>query len=154
MRCEAVSRMWKSRNGLKHKKLNIRACYWGALSHGGVRRGGRQRSLGSSSEQGTSTLTPTPHQQPSAFVDVWDHAASARDAASVSRAHTQEYVSVKPDDHTVSACVSNYLPGVMIPVGFNTASSSKEHRKPNLAGYEVHEHIGGTFGDVYRAEWT
>ena len=43
----------------------------------------------------------------------------------------------------------------MLPVGLNKASSSKEHKKPKLAGYEVHEHIGGgTFGDVYRAEWT
>ena len=43
------------------------------------------------------------------------------------RVHTQEYV--KPDD--------------------------KEHKKPKFAGYEVHAHIGGgTFGDVYRAEWT
>ena len=69
------------------------------------------------------------------------------------RVYTQEYV--KPDDRTVSACVSNDLPGVVLPVGLHKASSSKEHKKPKLAGYEVHEHIGGgTFGDVFRAEWT
>ena len=69
------------------------------------------------------------------------------------RDHTQE--DVKPDDHTVSACVSNDLPGVMLPVGLNQASSTKAHKKPKLAGYEVHAHIGGgTFGYMYRAEWT
>ena len=62
---------------------------------------------------------------------------------------------MNPDDHTVSARVSNDLPGVMLPVGLNKASASKEHNKPKLAGYEVHVHIGrGTFGYVYRAEWT
>ena len=67
--------------------------------------------------------------------------------------HIQEYV--KPDDHTVSACVSNDLPGVMLPVGLHKASSSKEHIQPKLAGYAVHDHIGGgTFGDVYGEEWT
>ena len=83
----------------------------------------------------------------------WDHAASAcDDAASVSRGHTQEYV--KPDDHTVSACVNNDLPGVMLPVGSAKASFSKAHKKRKLVGYAVHEHIGGgTFGYVYRAEW-
>jgi hypothetical protein len=49
------------------------------------------------------------------FGNVWGHAASACDAASVSRVQSQEYV--KPDDHTVSACVSNDLPGAMLPVG-------------------------------------
>ena len=91
----------------------------GCAKPGSYRRGRRQRSHASSSEQGTSTLTSTAHQQPSAFGDVWGHAASACDAASVSRVHNQE--DVKPDDHTVSACVSNDLPGVMLPVGLNKA---------------------------------
>ena len=101
-------------------------------------------------QQWASTLICTPHQQPSAFGNVLGHAASPCDAPSLPRVHTQEYV--KPDDHTVSACVSNDLPGVMLPVGLNKASSSKEHKKPKLAGHEVHAQIGGgTFGDVYRA---
>ena len=71
----------------------------------------------------------------------------------MSRVHTQQHV--KPDEHTVSARVSNDLPGVLPPVVSNRASSSKEHKQPKLAGYQVHEHIGGgAFGNVYRAEWT
>ena len=70
----------------------------------------------------------------------------------MSRVHIQE--DVKPYDHTVSACVGNDLPGVMLLVRLNKASSIKEHKKPNLAGYEVHADIGGgTFRYVYRAEW-
>ena len=102
--------------------------------------------------RGASTFTSTPHQQPSAFGYVWDHAASACDAASVSRAHTKE--NVNPDDHTVSACVSNDLPGVLLSVGLHKPSSSKEHQKPKLAGYQAHEHLGGgTFRYAYRAQW-
>ena len=62
----------------------------------------------------------------------------------------------KPNEDTISASASYALPGVLPPVVFKKASSSKEHHKiPRLAGYQVHEHIGGgTFGDVYRAQWT
>ena len=82
---------WKKKDWIEAVSLNIRTCDWGAVSHGGDRRsGGCHRSPGSSSEQqGASTLISTPHQQPSAFGDVLDHAASPCDAASVPRVHTK-----------------------------------------------------------------
>ena len=154
-------------------KRDIASIDWGYGNHGGYRHGQQGGKRESSQAEKTPPVhggnQDTPLGQPLADVGVSASASGEQDdtaghvqshgglaaAASGERDDTPGHV--HSHENSAAAASGAVLPFVLPPVVLNCTSTSGTYlrkKTPKLAGYTIHEHIGGgTYGDVYKATW-